>query len=692
MNRTRRITTLVLIMIGTLCMVQAASYPGIRIKQRKDGTTKERRYLRSKREKAIGHEAQTVGSSTSATTQQQSQNRSSQIQAQRPKVGTTPMYTVELQQRAEAGDVAAQLDIALCYDSGSGIEKNLVEAHKWFLKAAEQGNGRAMNAVGIDYANGTGGVEKNLNEAVKWYRKSAEQGNDRGQNNLGRCYQYGNGVEKDLNEAVKWYRKSAEQGSAFGQNSLARCYQSGTGVEKDLAEAVKWYRKSAEQGDAHGQYYLGWCYAHGQGVEKDLAEAVKWYRKSAEQGLANAQSNLGMRYYTGTGIEKDVVAAAKWWRKSAEQGDAYAQHKLGYCYLQGEGVEKDLKEAVKWFRKSAEQGDADSQNKLGYCYSQGEGVEKDLKEAVKWFRKSAEQGDDDGQMILGVCYFGGKGVPEDIEEAFKWLSKSAKQGNKDAKAILEKPEFSLVRVARGSLDDIEAGEGCLQKLREFKKDGRFNVAVSTPRDMLVVKGLYIGMPVDDAVVACGKIAITSDDYLVVDNRMLKEEKWSQYKVLKEKMKGCDGVCVFSCKGTKTFQDAIRLCVVRLDEHENVRQIFFTKTGMDEIFKAKKMTTEEFATALVDNYQKLPSLSKKVNEKKQNGADIREYRWTCTTSGYNVELYENTIIVEGREISLQEYKTIMANDPNAFGLAFGESLFYKYFCIGANARKSSGTFD
>ena len=697
-NRLRRITSLIAIMIGALCMVQAASFPGVRWKQRKDDTTKEGRHFRNR--KSRRYEAQTGGTSAGSTTGQQSQgqqsqNATSQMQKQKHKVEDKPTYTAELQQKAEVGDVTAQLNLALCYDTGSGIEKNPVEAHKWFLKAAEQGNGRALNAVGMNYANGTGGVEKDLTEAIKWYRKSAEQGNDRGQCSMGWCYEYGKGVEKDLAEAVKWYRKSAEQGNAFGQNSLGRCYEYGKGVEKDMAEAVKWYRKSAEQGNVLAQNNLALCYAFGTGVGKDRAEAAKWLRKSAEQGNAYAQHKLGLVYQNGDdGVKKDVAEAIKWQRKSAEQGYASAQSTLGSYYFNGFGVRQDFSEAIKWFRKSAEQGNPDGQNRLGAAYSSGKGVEKDLLEAVKWFRKSAEQGDDVGQLMLGIYYFEGKGVKEDVEEAFKWLSKSAKQGNEDAKGILKKPEFSVVRVVRGNADDIEAGEACLQKLKEFKKDGRFSVETPAPREngVLVVKGLYIGMPVDDAVVACGKIAASSDNYVVVDSRMLKDEKWSQYNYLKDKMKGCDGVCVFSCKDSKNIQDAKRLCVARLDRDGSVRQIFFTQMGMDELFKARNMSTEEFAKALVDNYQQIPSLNKSVKSKRENGADICEYRWTCNARGCNVELYENTLIVQGREINLREYKSIMANDPNALGVAFGESLFNKYLCIDGNTKKVSGAFD
>jgi hypothetical protein len=46
---------------------------------------------------------------------------------------------------------------------------------KWYTKAAEQGYEQAQHNLGVCYDNGTG-VEKDMNEAVKWYTKAAEQG------------------------------------------------------------------------------------------------------------------------------------------------------------------------------------------------------------------------------------------------------------------------------------------------------------------------------------------------------------------------------------------------------------------------------------------------------------------------------------------------------------------------------------
>ena len=49
--------------------------------------------------------------------------------------------TVEFQKkRAEAGSATAQYDLGLRYLKGEGVEKNLVEARKWFEAAAKQGH------------------------------------------------------------------------------------------------------------------------------------------------------------------------------------------------------------------------------------------------------------------------------------------------------------------------------------------------------------------------------------------------------------------------------------------------------------------------------------------------------------------------------------------------------------------------
>jgi len=149
---------------------------------------------------------------------------------------------------------------------------------------AGKGDVAAQCWLGWAYENGKNGAETNLVEAAKWYRKAAEQGDADAQSNLGFAYFFGNGVPRDSSEAVKWYRKAAEQGQPRAQWWLGFFYHNGNGVPKDAAESVKWYRKAAEQGFACAQFSIGLCYDNGDGVAKDYIEAYKWYNLAAASG------------------------------------------------------------------------------------------------------------------------------------------------------------------------------------------------------------------------------------------------------------------------------------------------------------------------------------------------------------------------------------------------------------------------
>ena len=97
---------------------------------------------------------------------------------------------------AKQGNAEAQYRLAYSYFEGNGVEKDYVEAYKWFRKAAEQGNADAQSMVGYCYFCGIG-VEKNLVEAYKWFRKAAEQGHAVAQHNLGFYYEEGKAVDLD---------------------------------------------------------------------------------------------------------------------------------------------------------------------------------------------------------------------------------------------------------------------------------------------------------------------------------------------------------------------------------------------------------------------------------------------------------------------------------------------------------------
>ena len=61
------------------------------------------------------------------------------------------------------------------YSNGEGVKQDDVEAVKWYLKAAEQGNANAQFNLGISYYKGEG-VKRNPSKAKEWFRKACENG------------------------------------------------------------------------------------------------------------------------------------------------------------------------------------------------------------------------------------------------------------------------------------------------------------------------------------------------------------------------------------------------------------------------------------------------------------------------------------------------------------------------------------
>ncbi|MGA2561643.1 MAG: tetratricopeptide repeat protein [Terracidiphilus sp.] len=201
----------------------------------------------------------------------------------------------ELLVRANAGDATSQYLVGFAYQNGVGVPKDLAQAAKWFLKAADGGNPRSMEILGTLYEGGLGGLPKDDVQAVSWYRKAAEAGRALSMARLGSMYEAGRGgVAKDDVQAESWYRKAAEAGNGLGMVSLGAMYSLGRGgLAKDDAQAVNWYRNAAEAGDASGMRMLGIMYVAGRGgLTPDKAQAVDWLSKAVQLGDVPAQRGL----------------------------------------------------------------------------------------------------------------------------------------------------------------------------------------------------------------------------------------------------------------------------------------------------------------------------------------------------------------------------------------------------------------
>lgn len=138
-------------------------------------------------------------------------------------------------------------------DFQAGVEaigrRDFAAAQKIFTPLAEAGDVAAQVNLGNLYMKGLG-VEQNYPLALRWYRAAAEQGERMAQTKLGILHYFGLGTDKNSAEAARWFKKAAGQGEIRAQSILGSLYASGDGVAKDLALAFYWYTMAEEQGDA----------------------------------------------------------------------------------------------------------------------------------------------------------------------------------------------------------------------------------------------------------------------------------------------------------------------------------------------------------------------------------------------------------------------------------------------------------
>jgi uncharacterized protein len=130
-----------------------------------------------------------------------------------------------LRTKADHGDVDAQFSLGLHYVTAEGQALDLLEAARWYRKAADQDHALAQYNLGVMFARGQG-VARDDAAAAGWSRKAAEGGDAGGQYDLGmRCHRASAdpllcGAGESRIEAYKWFHLAADQGY---RDSLTAC-------------------------------------------------------------------------------------------------------------------------------------------------------------------------------------------------------------------------------------------------------------------------------------------------------------------------------------------------------------------------------------------------------------------------------------------------------------------------------------
>ena len=190
----------------------------------------------------------------------------------------------KLRRNAVAGDPAAQYEYGRRLLTGQkGAIRSYKHAFRWFSKAAENREPRAMAAMGLCYERGIG-VKRSLPKARKWYAAAVDEGNDDACQTLVQM----EARAGNLPGALKWLERMADDDSVPAQLMLARMHLNGTAKNASVSEGIRYLRYAAMQGDGEACLMLSTCYATGRGVPRNEELMLGWLVNAAEAGNQTA--------------------------------------------------------------------------------------------------------------------------------------------------------------------------------------------------------------------------------------------------------------------------------------------------------------------------------------------------------------------------------------------------------------------
>jgi len=271
-------------------------------------------------------------------------------------------------------------DVGHAYANGTGVARDYGKARSAYERAAEAGDARAMNNLGVMDLQGRGGAAS-PSSAIGWFRKAALAGSSAAHFNLGLLHELG--IGGSVADAAFEYRIASAQGHALAQRRLAILLEGGHGLASGPDESRRLLQLSAVNGDpealARVSAFRGTrldassaaavlaeegCVGCTLPEQKMASRAVGELHRLAHEGDASARYNLGVRHLTGNGAVRDPSEAARLFTLSARSGYAPAARQLAQMHLRGEAVGRSKVIAHAWLNLAARDGGAEGRAAL----------------------------------------------------------------------------------------------------------------------------------------------------------------------------------------------------------------------------------------------------------------------------------------------------------------------------------------
>jgi len=179
---------------------------------------------------------------------------------------------------AQKGNAEAQFKVGEMYESGRGVEKNMIEAKRWINKAAAQGNQAAGYKLLYDDLQ-QHGVTKDNKAKLADLQDAARAGDGYAQYYVGMMHSRGVGLRKNSNAALDWLGKASLVGVTAAEAEVARVNEARQGAQlRAKREAEK---KLRAQEEARSQQE-----ARRKQEERNKLEAQREQEKRQQQNVA----------------------------------------------------------------------------------------------------------------------------------------------------------------------------------------------------------------------------------------------------------------------------------------------------------------------------------------------------------------------------------------------------------------------
>lgn len=234
-----------------------------------------------------------------------------------------------LQKAALMGSGNAIYELNTCCDTPQAYTPPAtgVERLRWALRVKDA-NSDDTRFDGEIAALNTAGYGADIAEWRAAYLedlKAAEDGDARAAEAVAYRYLTGEGVRPDIQNAEKWFQAVADDGEYYHQLITARHYEAGELGDQRRGMAVIYYtraadsvRSRAEAGDRDAQVQLARLYADDRlGAVNTAGQAFQWYSRAAASGDVEAQAAVGQALLNGRGTAQDADAGLDWLRRAA---------------------------------------------------------------------------------------------------------------------------------------------------------------------------------------------------------------------------------------------------------------------------------------------------------------------------------------------------------------------------------------